>query len=269
MKLGRMRYCTEMNYSEGNGDSNVVWTKNNVSKGTTSITDLDETEIDHTVTDSPFYLYHDDLSLTSARGFFFEFRGKATDYVVDGLDNPIRRVCGVGVGVDDGTYQYVLMFADMGPPNGKIVFLASNADLNQNLLDIRAGVTAVAGTYAVIDWTKHHIYRFEKTVGGVTTVDLPVPHQVYSNKFALYIDDSDKASIEIDSLTFTPIPTEGHQRIRFGSLMSDRSTVSLWKYLRYSSSSGFDVSAFPLLTDTQVLERFDNGLNTISEIWTV
>jgi hypothetical protein len=252
MKVSRLRYSTALRYFEGAGFENVPWSIDELLKGSFETLTTGEEENRHTVSNGPFYRFYDDPVINSEKGFFLEFRTKVTAYALGGSDSPIRVTVGVGAAVDDGTYQYVLMFADMGPPKGKIIFLAVDPDLDQNLFRIRSGEVALLGTYAAVDWSISHIYRLEKSVGG---------------KLSLYLDDDDVPAIELETSAFTPIPTEGHNRVRFGSLLTGRTTTSRWAYFRYSVSSGFDVSAFPVLKDSQISGRFDNALNTIAEVW--
>jgi hypothetical protein len=181
-----------------------------------------------------------------------EFRTRVSSYVINGVTDPIRKVTGVGISFDDGSYQYTLVFAEMGPPTGKIVFLATQSDLDQNLFDIRAGASSVAGSYAAVDWSLYHLYRFEKSIGGY---------------ISLYVDDDNDPVINFETGKFAPPPSAGISRVRFGSLMAGRTTVSQWKFLRHSISEGLDISALPMLTQAQIDDRFNNALNTIAEVW--
>lgn len=250
MKIGRLRYSTNLRYLEGSSVPASPWV---ASSGSGSVaSDGTVITVSHTNTSSGYYFYRNEPLLTSVQGFMEEFRTKVSSYGISGLTNPIRRITGVGASFDDGTYQYTLMFADMGPPTGKIIFLATQSDLDQNLLAIRADKPSVAGTYAAVDWSTYHLYRFEKTVGG---------------RLSLWIDGANDPVISFETMKFAPPPSVVPSQVRFGSLLTDRTSVSQWKFLRHSISEGLDIAALPVLTDAQVADRFDNALNTIAEVW--
>jgi len=165
--------------------------------------------------------------------------------------NPIRTTTGVGLSIDDAVFQTMLIFAQEGPTLGKIMFLATMENLDDNLLAIRAGDPSVEGTYAPVDWTVSRIYRIERTNG----VGLKV-----------FVDDSDTSLIDFGYGDFQPPPTlEGVPMVRFGNMIPERLNSSYWSHVRYSVSAGIDVAAFPVLSQNEVLARFDHAVNVIAE----
>lgn len=250
MRIGRLRYSTNLRYLEGTTTPASPWVANSAYGSVSS--DGIVVTVAHTDAAGGYYFYRNDASLVSSQGFTSEFRARVSSYGMNDSTNPIRKVTGVGAEFDDGTYRYSLVFAEMGPPIGKIVFLANQENLDLNLLDIRAGKPAVKGSYSGVDWSIYHLYRLEKTVGG---------------NLSLRIDDANDPVISFETSKFTPPPSTIPNQVRFGSLLAGRASTSQWKFLRHSISEGLDVSAFPVLTDSQVNERFDNALNTIAEVW--
>jgi hypothetical protein len=190
-------------------------------------------------------------TLDSENGFFIETRGKVVSYEYGGEENPTRKVAGVGFGVDDGSYAHFLLFAEAGPPLGKIIFISTGTDPDENLLKIRAGDPTVDGTYALVDWTKFHMYRYEKTTGGL---------------IRLFIDNAADPVIQKSTAEFHPGPTFGSgSLVAFGSTGVLQKAVSHWEYFSFGLSMGFDISAFPVLSSNEVLKRFNYAFNSIVE----
>jgi len=183
---------------------------------------------------------------SESKGLFLEAVCAVDSYEKGGIVNSPRAVTGVGMVIDDDLEQFVLHFADGGPELGKIAFLATNADVDQNLIDIRAGRGEVAGTYFAVDWSLFHHYRFERIGGG----DLLV-----------YLDQSPAPVIQFSFLEFSGISSSS-EGVRFGSLLIDRKTTSRWQSVRYSRSYGYDVEALPKADEL----RYDHAVNVIVEV---
>jgi len=178
-----------------------------------------------------------------------------TQYPATGL-NPVRAGTGFMAEVLDGTYRTALIFAEAGPPNGKIVILATHAYPWDDLFAIRSKRTLVAGAFCQVNWTKFHLYRFEKTIGG---------------RIRLFIDEDLTPSIDVAHLGFpypphlgggTPIVQIGHGDVGIV-------TVSDIQLLKFSISDGYDVSCSESLTEDELLGRFAHGVNVIVEAETL
>ena len=205
--------------------------------------------IDDTSDTATISVYRATPKLDSENGFSVDCRCKVDSYCFNGEDNPIRHTVGAGFSVDDGAYQYTMVFADAGPPNGKIVFLAMESDYEESLLKIRASDPSAVGTYAAVDWTKYHMYRLDKTTGGLVK---------------LFIDNAEEPVIEIDQVGFQPAPTAS-AGVRFGGLSTPHKSLTLWEHLSFGISMGFDISMFPVLSENEILARFDHAFNSIVE----
>lgn len=244
MRVGRVRYYTNSRVMDP--DDLTEWPRSGT--GTTVVTDGILKLI--STAGGSYYAYRDDSVLSEVSGFSLEFRGRVNSYTVDGEDNPIRSNTGVGVRIQDGGDLILLVFADMGPPNGKIIFLSRTNDLDQDLLDIRAGKEWMTELYAVVDWSEFHIYRFEKTLGG---------------KIALFIDDNITPSIEFETSGFEFGSFPSLDRYIGLGQVSPGYSESEWQYLRCSVSEGYDASAFPVLSENEVLARFGHAVDIIVE----
>jgi len=249
MKIARARYSTDVRYLSGSSLPTAQgWTKSATSQDATSDGTL--LTIDDVSESEALYYYLAEPDLDETKGFFVEFRARVDAYEKNGLFDPIRELTGVGIEVDDGGEIYRLMFAEGGPELGKILFLGVNDDVEQNLLDIRAGLDYVQGTYAQVDWSTSRIYRLEKTVGGT---------------LRLYVDLDELPSIELEvPVSNLPTTTSGPE-IRFGNLLTAWKSTSVWKWIYHNLSAGFDVSSFTLTSENEVLSRFDHAINVIAE----
>ncbi len=167
-------------------------------------------------------------------------------YSKDGEDNPLRVVTGAGFAIDDDLVQLELLFAEGGPELGKIAFLSTNSDRDQNLIDIRAQRSGILGTYFAVDWTRFHHYRVERVIGG----DIRV-----------YLDWDTIPVIEISATEFAAVASTA-EGVRFGSLLTDRKTTSKWQSVRYGISSGWDVETLPRSDEL----RYENAINVIVEV---
>jgi len=249
MRMKYLRYYPNARLMDGVELPQPPWVSNGVGSSTPDPLILNDTTFAN-----KWYYSMSEPTMDSENGTFLEFRARVESYETEDQGvGPIRQLTGVGVSLDDGTYQHLLMFADAGPPLGKIIFLAVSDDYNENLLDIRAGASSVAGTYAQVDWTKFHLYRMERTVGA---------------RLQLFIDNEDAPAIDLDQFSFSPPSTWGTKEVRFGSLIDTVKTQSTWIHLRHGVSSGFDVSGYPVLTDQEVLQRFNQAVNVIVEAGT-
>lgn len=250
MKVGQMRYSVDMRLWDGSALPTSPWVKTGTQTPTTDGALL---TVDDLLNTEALYYSRPEAALDAAHGFAAEFRTRIDSYEKDGVVNPIRELTGVGVEIDDGGEIYRLMFADAGPDSNKIIFLGTDDDVEQNLLDIRAELVTKQGTYASVDWTTSHIYRIEKTIGG---------------QLRLYIDEDNEPSIELDVPVDSLPATVSGPEIRFGNLLDDRKSTSVWKWLRHTVSAGFDMSSFTLTSENEVLSRFDHAINVIAEAQT-
>jgi hypothetical protein len=186
-----------------------------------------------------------EVALSHSSGVTLELRTKVSSY---GTDSPLNAVTGVGVSIDDGTYRTELMFADAGPAMGRIVFFTTRDTYDNLLLDIVTGGVKTQGTFGQLDWSQFHLYRIEKTIGGL---------------LQLFIDESSTPMISVDTQTFKYPNTRGIKQVSFGCLLDNSPSTSQWKHLRYSISTGVDVSLTrPEVTDES---RFNMAVNAIVE----
>jgi len=214
---------------------------------------------DASSTDNTYFKKEYPSVLQSDSGWSLEFRsrvvsythGALTPYLASGL-NPIRASTGFMVQVLDGTFRTALVFVEAGPPNNKLVLLASYANAHDNLLAIRSKKTDVTGTFYSIDWTKLHLYRLEKTVGG---------------KLRLFVDELITPVIEFNTrdFDFPPHVGGGNPRVEIGHAEAGIQTVSDLQLIKFSISDGFDVSCKPVLSEDELLFRFEHGTNVIVE----
>lgn len=193
-------------------------------------------------------------------GWSLEFRARVvsydhdpalTKYLASGL-NPIRASTGFMVQVLDGGNRTALVFAEAGPPDGRIVFLATETDTYENFMAIRGKESSTTGTYYSVDWTKFHLYRLEKTVGG---------------SLRLYVDELSDPVLEFSNLEFDypPHVGGGNPRVEIGHAETGIKTTSDFQMIKFSISDGFDVSCKPVLTDEELLGRFLNATNVLVE----
>jgi hypothetical protein len=194
-------------------------------------------------------------------GWTLEFRARIysynhdetlSDYGVSGTDL-VRVSTGFVAQVLDGTNRASLVFADAGPDIGKIVLLSTFDTVWENLLAIRSGNTGIEGTYYAVDWTKFHLYRLEKNIGG---------------SLRLFVDESVSPVINIEERLFDyPAHTSGgNPRVEIGHSESGILTVSDIQNLSFCISDGYDVSSAPVLSEQELLTRFNHGTDALVEI---
>ena len=189
--------------------------------------------------------------LQADNGFVAEFRARVDSYELGGVLDPVREFTGAVLRIIDGTNQLTLVFADAGPPFGRVVFLQTRPDIDQNIYDIRVLVPGIIDTFWSIDWTHFHLYRLERTVGG---------------KLSLYVDESAIASIEFDEVNFSyPATPGGSARVEFGHIGDGVKTISEWSFLNFCRSDGFDVSVLPKQVEEELFSHFDRAVNVIVE----
>jgi hypothetical protein len=255
MNIDRIRYMTNVRLLDGATLPSSPWVLYGPGYGTVSSSGRYLT-IDHTTVGAVGLRYGrpEHPVLNASKGVFVELRARLDSYTTHDGPNPERGVSGAGFSIDDGTYQLMMLFADAGPPLGKIVMFAVDPDLEQNLLDIRASTPHTVNTFAKVDWTQFHMYRVEKTVGG---------------NLELFIDDDVVPALRIESSRFTGIPTAlSTGAVFFGSVVRDRLTTSTWEFFRYGISTGFEVSGYPVISESEMLTRFNNYINVIAEAGT-
>jgi hypothetical protein len=208
----------------GAGATSIVFFTTAVSDSVLTVDQLIETQ--------QFFFFKDEADFVASRGLTIEFQVK--------IDS-------IGMFADDGTTLTGLIFADAGPPLGKVIYLFTDAgsDQDQNLLDIRSGLTSVEGTFAQVDWSEYHLYRLERTVGG---------------RLRLFIDNSDTPEIDFAQSELTLPPTSLGNLVAWGALNPGVSNSS-WKHIRYSLSTGFDVELRPVSFAEEL--RFDHAFNVI------
>lgn len=254
LKLWRLRYSTGMRLVERNALPAPPWGTTGTGTATVVGTSGEE-EIELVATAGGFYYRRAEATLSSASGATVECQMRLGSYEIGGVLDPIRSVTGVGVSIDDGSQRLLLVLAEAGPPLGKIIFLATMLDLEENLNAIRRGDTSVAGTYTSLDWTTNLVYRIERTVGAGVKV---------------LVNDEIDPVLRFEEGAFNYLDSEGSgPRVSFGALNTDLFaapiSTSYWRYFRYSISSGVDVSATPVLSENEILARFNHAVDVIGE----
>ena len=248
LAIARLRYSTS-NRSQGSALPVSPWTYNGPAPESSYAASADGIlNFNGSQTSAPVWYFRTD-TFDHEDAVVAEFCCRVTAYAVSGVPDAPRACTGAGVVLDDGTYKTSLVFADEGPELGKIVFLATNNDWEINLLSIRKGELENEPTYARADWSVFHIYRIERIPNG---------------RLRLYIDDFDKPVLDFDANAFAHPPTSS-AGTSFGGLMIDRATVCDWRWLRYSTSVGYVLKVFPLLSENEILHRFDHAANLIVE----
>jgi len=200
-----------------------------------------------------FYFYRGESDTDTENGSGVEFRARVKSYSIDGEESKIRSLTGVGVVINDGSRQTALLFADAGPPHGRIAFLAkTDTDYEGTLKKIRAGDGAVDGIYAEVDWTTFHFYRLQRAVGG---------------KIVLFVDDSPVPALELDEYNYDyPTSGTGTWQIRFGNVLAGALVKSQWSLMQYNVSRGLDVTIAPKLDVGEVFQQFDHAFNDVLEM---
>jgi hypothetical protein len=216
---------------------------------------------DATSADNTYFKKEYPSVLQSDSGWVLEFRARVNSYDVDptlseydftGLD-PIRAGTGFVAQVLDGTYRVALLFAEAGPPWGRVVYLALYDSPYENLLAIRSLNSSVSGSYYSIDWTDFHTYRLEKKVGG---------------SIRLLVDDLATPVIEyVERLFDYPLHIGGgNARVEIGNQETGILTISDLQTVKFSISDGFDVSTKPVLGDDELMTRFNHATNVLVEV---
>jgi len=249
--IGEFRYYTNLRlYDARDGlTPQAPWSK--VGSGPTSIDTDDDALVIGDDSDSAFTRYEKaESDFNSGRGITTEFSVKVDAYSLGTTESPVRENTGVGVVLDDGTYKTVLSFADGGPELGKIVFISTEDDIDDTLFNIRAGTEDTDGIYYSVDWTRYHIYRLEKTIGGY---------------LRLYIDNGESPAISFLTNLFDYPNTEGGgSKVAFGSLLDGNECTSRWRFFNFNVSEGFDIKASQVLDEDELLQRFDHEANIIA-----
>ena len=246
--IARLRYSTS-NRSQESAMPVSPWAYNGPAPESTYVSSADGAlTINGAQTSLPVWYFHAD-TYDHEDAVVAEFCCRVSSYELLGVSAAPRTCTGMGVVLDDGTYKTSLVFADEGPEFGKIVFLATNNDWEANLLNIRKGAFTAAPTYVSVDWSVFHIYRIERVPNG---------------RLRLFVDDFDKPVLDFDANSFTH-PATASAGTSFGVLLSDRKTVCNWHWLRYASSQGYVLKLFPLLSENEILHRFDHAANLIVE----
>ena len=243
MFLSWLRYSTDVIMWEAfTGLPTAPWTK--LGAGPTTL----DADIMTLTTTNESTVFRRPETTFDSKGLFIEAVFAVDTYTVGSAVDPARTIPGAAISIDDGTNNYQLVLADGGPEFGKIVFLLSDSSLDplQNLVDIRAGKAAVAGTWFAVDWSQFHHYRLERSVSG----DLVV-----------YLDHNPTPVIQFDWQEFTA-PASVFEGAFFGHSRTDRSAVSRWQSVRYGRSHGYDVEALPTVEEL----RYDHAINSIVEV---
>jgi hypothetical protein len=278
MLVRQVRYTARTEIADFTDFSTGAWTK--LGSGTYSLITppgesapaygrlTDASGIDNTY----FRKVYPGTELQADSGWSLEFRSRVvsyehdpalTSYQASGV-NPIRASTGFQVRVLNSSNQATLVFAEVGPPSGRIVFLATCKDASDfshysvynNFMAIRAKEAYVTGTYYAVDWTKFHLYRLERTVGGL---------------LRLFIDEGPAPvlSFQERDVYYPPQWGGGSPRVEIGHLPNDSETgiktVSDFQLIKFSASDGFDISCRPALTSQELLERFSCATNVLVE----
>lgn len=200
-----------------------------------------------------FYFYRGEADTDAENGSSVEFRAKVKSYSIDGEESRIRSLTGAGVVVNDGANQLALLFADAGPPHGRIAFLAkTDTDYEGTLKKIRAGDESVDGIFASVDWATSHLYRIQRSVGG---------------KILLFVDNSTTPSLELDEYNYDyPASGTGTWQIRFGNVLAGALVKSQWSMVQYNVSRGLDVSIAQKVGAGEVFQRYAHAFNDVLEM---
>lgn len=250
MVVGRVRYSHQVALWESDALPTSPWSQQGAG-GSAYLESGKGMVIEDTSLVDHLYFRKSMPTFTSGYGYMVEFLHKISSYGISDLEDPIRETTGVGLRLQDGTYQTTLIFADAGPQIGKLVFVATMSDYEANLLAIRSGESSVEGTYAVVDWSSYHLYRLERNLGS---------------GIRLFLDNSKRPSLTIPHRDISlPPAIGGFQGMDFGSLVDDHVSKSQWRMLRNSTSSGYDGEIFPVLTDNELLDRYDSSLICLVE----
>jgi hypothetical protein len=211
-----------------------------------TLTDADETEAGKVQIRRDYT-----AGMRPSNGVALEFRARVESYASSDVVSPTRHLTGFRAALIDDTYQTALIFADMGPPYGKIVFLQTVADPVENLELIRAGVSSVAATFAIVDWTRFTLYRLERTFRG---------------QLNLYLNESDRPTLSFDQLSFPYAPSDGsgYPRLVIGHFGDYAKTVSQVSHVLISTSRGLEVCLRPVLTEAEALARVNYSVNYIA-----
>ncbi|NNL48444.1 MAG: hypothetical protein HKO76_08765 [Acidimicrobiia bacterium] len=209
--------------------------------------------LDSTDEAAPYYFFYDEQRGDPENGNGVEFRARVKSYSIGGEDSPIRSIPGAGVIVNDGTNHTALIFADSGPPTGKVIFLAkTDTDYEAALIKIRASDESVEGTYVAVDWSIFHLYRLQRTVGGA---------------LSLFIDNSSTPALSVEESSYDyPISQTGQWQIRFGNVVAGALVKSQWRLVRYNISRGLDFSVAPRRSENEILATFGHAFNNIVEL---
>ena len=255
LRISRVRYSTDiqgLNTSDIKPSLPSGWVKD----GNGTITPGDDyatlTDADETAA-GEVELRRDYVSgLEPSNGIALEFQVQIASYSAQSVESPVRVLTGFRAAIIDDSYQTALLFADAGPPNGKIVFLQTQADPFYNLELIRSGDKSVVGTYVAVDWMLLNLYRLEKTIRG---------------KLRLYINNDDNPVLSFDQRTFPYADSPGGiPRLVIGHFGGEMKTESHLAYVFLSVSKGYDVCLYPDLKEAEVLERFNHSVNHIVEV---
>lgn len=267
MTVRQVRYTTDTEVASWVDFNAAAWTKIGTGTFTPTAEPGEVTPsfgrlVDASSSDNTYFKKeYNGAVLQADNGWSLEFRSRVVSYYHDpaltkylpasGLD-PIRASTGFMVHVLDGGNRAALVFAEAGPPIGKIVFLALDNDTHENLLSIRAKSSSVVGTYYTIDWTKFHLFRLEKTVGG----DL-----------RLYVDEGLEPVLKFSNREFAypPHTGGGNPRVEIGHAETGIKTTSDFQLIKFGISDGFDVSCKPALTEEELLQRFSHATNILVE----
>lgn len=193
-------------------------------------------------TSQPFRYNADEGGYNFSRGAAIDFGAKVDTW---GVDEPWRSNVGPGAMIDDGVYQTTLLLAEGGPELGKIIYVASDGDYDQALINIRSGL--YPDSYYAVDWTNFHNYRIERGIYYVR----------------VYVDGEKEPVIELDLRDFQlPFTEDSTPTFAFGVLANGIST-SLWTHAAYSISTGYDIGAQLPLDAEEILERFGKASNVV------
>ena len=190
-------------------------------------------------------------------GINLEFRARVSDWATSGdspTDQPLRSLSGFQVSMMDDTYATTLLFADAGSLLGRIVFLQTMADQNQNLQLIIAGDPSVAGTYARVDWTQFNLYRL---------------HSVPYGRITLSLNTDTTPRIDMDENLWLLPSSGGTSQFLFGNSNAGMTTSVDIGHILLGLSSGFDVSLTPQMTSGDVQAFFGSSVNCIVEAFEV
>lgn len=215
--------------------------------------DLPDAWLIHNASGGDMYEQRDEVPFTTAFGVTAEALMKIDSYSVGEETSPAYCATGIGLSIHNGNREYRMVLGDLGAA-GKIVFLSTVDDIDENLLQIRQGLRE--GTYAPVDWTSFHRYRMELLPGQVLN---------------LYIDAGKSPVASVSAVDYLSNPFDDgvpttKQCVQFGALKPGVVSDSSWRNVRYTLSDGVDVSVDAIRDNEKATEFTDHSVMSVVSV---